>query len=353
MNKYLSKFKASFSKWIKKPFHKAIFIFFFILLTLFTSMYGVAQWYIYSQNNKPTTLGVSFIPDYAKYLGLDPKETYQALLGLNIKEFRLTSYWSDIENTKGTYDFSTLDWEFNLAKQANAKIILTVGLRQPRWPECHIPSWATNEDKSVWQPQLMNLITSVVNRYKDYSNLVSFQVENEYFLKGFGTCTDFSRDRLVQEYNLVKSLDPNHSIILARSNNAIGMPIGQPKGDEYSISIYKRVWDKTITHRYFEYPFPAWFYGFLAGIQEIFLGKNMIVGELQAEAWPPNGQSIPETSLAEQNKSLDASRLKDRFNYGKATGMKNIILWGGEYWYYREKILNDPSLWNVAKEEYK
>ena len=199
----------------------------------------------------------------------------------------------------------------------------------------------------------MNLITSVVNRYKDYSNLVSFQVENEYFLKGFGTCTDFSRDRLVQEYNLVKSLDPNHSIILARSNNAIGMPIGQPKGDEYSISIYKRVWDKTITHRYFEYPFPAWFYGFLAGIQEIFLGKNMIVGELQAEAWPPNGQSIPETSLAEQNKSLDASRLKDRFNYGKATGMKNIILWGGEYWYYREKILNDPSLWNVAKEEYK
>jgi hypothetical protein len=86
-------------------------------------MYGVAQWYIYSQNNKPTTLGVSFIPDYAKYLGLDPKETYQALLGLNIKEFRLTSYWSDIENTKGTYDFSTLDWEFNLAKQANAKII--------------------------------------------------------------------------------------------------------------------------------------------------------------------------------------------------------------------------------------
>ena len=86
---------------------------------------------------------------------------------------------------------------------------------------------------------------------------------------------------------------------------------------------------------------------------EQYTAHAVIVGELQAEAWPPNGQSIPETSLVEQNKSLDASRLKDRFNYGKATGMKNIILWGGEYWYYREKILNDPSLWNVAKEEYK
>jgi len=353
MKKYLKIFKDKFKTWIKSPLHKVIFIFSIILVVLFSSMYAIGEWYIYSQKNDAKTLGVSFVPDYATYLGLDPKETYQALLGLNIKEFRLTSYWSDIESTKGSYDFSTLDWEFNLAKQANAKIILVVGLRQPRWPECHIPSWATNEPKDVWHPQLMSQIKAVVNRYKDYSNLASFQVENEYFLKGFGTCTDFSRDRLVEEYNLVKSLAPNKPIILARSNNALGIPVGNPKGDEYSISIYKRVWDKTITHRYFEYPFPAWFYGFLAGVQQIFLHKNMIVGELQAEAWAPDDKSLTQISVAEQNKSLDSNRLKDRFEYGKATGMNNIILWGGEYWYYRDKVLNDPSLWNVAKEEYK
>ena len=78
----------------------------------------------------------------------------------------------------------------------------------------------------------------------------------------------------------------------------------------------------------------------------------MVIGELQAEAWPPNGQGITNISLAEQNKSLNAQRLHDRFAYGKATGMKTIDMWGAEYWYYRLAKLHDPSLWNVAKQAY-
>ena len=122
--------------------------------------------------------------------------------------------------------------------------------------------------------------------------------------------------------------------------------------DEFSISIYRRVWDAQVTHRYLEYPFPAWFFGFLAGWQELADHKNMMIGELQAEAWPPNGQTIPNTSLAEQNKSMNAQRLKGVFRYGEATGMRQINLWGAEYWYYRLKVLHDPSLWNVAKQEF-
>jgi hypothetical protein len=78
----------------------------------------------------------------------------------------------------------------------------------------------------------------------------------------------------------------------------------------------------------------------------------MMIGELQAEAWAPNGQMIQATSLAEQNKSLNAQRLKDVFNYGQATGMRSIDLWGAEYWYYRAQLLHDPSLMNVARQEF-
>ncbi|HSX36657.1 MAG TPA: hypothetical protein VLG13_00845, partial [Patescibacteria group bacterium] len=143
-----------------------------------------------------------------------------------------------------------------------------------------------------------------------------------------------------------------HQIIVGRSNNALGFPVGQPQPDEFSISVYKRVWDASATHRYIEYPYPAWFYGFLAGTQKIFNHKDMMIGELQAEAWPPNGQSIQNTSLAEQDKSLDAKRLEARFEYGKDTGMRQIELWGAEYWYYRDQILHDPSLWQVAQTEF-
>ena len=316
------------------------------------TMYGIARWYIASESSKPLQLGVSFIPDYAQSLGVNPESTMQALIGIGVKQFRLVSYWNDIESQPGQYDFSQLDWEFKDAEAGHAKVILTVGLRQPRWPECHMPTWATSEPQGQWQPQLESFMQAVIQRYKSSPSLESYQLENEYFLQGFGTCTNFSRSRLVSEYNLVKKLDPNHPIIVGRSNNALGFPIGQPTPDQFSISVYKRVWDATLTKRYLEYPYPAWFYSFLAGVQKIYDHRDMTIGELQAEAWPPNGQTITTTSLAEQNKSLNATRLAARFEYGKATGMRSIDMWGAEYWYYRMVVLHDPSLWNVAQQEF-
>ena len=338
--------------WRENWWHKLVTIIALLVLVLVSTMYGIAQWYIHAEASKPLRLGVSFIPDYAQSLGVDPEQTMDALLNIGVKQFRLVSYWSDMEQTPGHYDFSQLDWQFQKAEAKHAKIILTVGLRQPRWPECHMPDWAAKEPMSQWQPQLETFMQKVVERYKNSPSLQSYQLENEYFLHGFGTCTDFSRPRLVSEYNLVKKLDPAHPIIVGRSDNALGIPIGQPQPDQFSISIYRRVWDAGVTHRYLEYPFPAWYYAFLAGTQKIFTHKDMMVGELQAEAWSPHGQTIPETSLAEQDKSLDARRLRGVVTYGKATGMRGIDLWGAEYWYYRAHVLHDPSLWNVAKQEF-
>lgn len=339
--------------WRKNIWHKIVVVFCGIIILSLGTMYGIARWYIWSERNTPLTLGATFIPDYAQSLGLNPEQTMGALISdLHIKQFRLVSYWSDMEPSKGHYDFSQLDWEMQKAEAAHAKVTLTVGLRQPRWPECHMPTWAENEPQSVWQPQLEAFMTAVVSRYKNSPSLAAWQVENEYFLQGFGTCTNFSRERLVDETALVKKLDPKHTIIVGRSNNALGIPLGQPQPDEFSISIYKRVWDANLTHRYLEYPFPAWYYAFLAGTQKIFTGKNMVIGELQAEAWPPNGKGVTSISLDEANQSLNAQMLANRFKYGEATGMKTIDLWGAEYWYYRLVKLHDPSLWNVAKQAY-
>lgn len=220
-----------------------------------------------------------------------------------------------------------------------------------------MPDWARNKSATVWAPQLAQQMKAVIARYKDSPSLQGYQLENEYFLRGFGNCESIAgsmtRQRLVDEYNLVKRADPAHPVIIGRSNNALGFPVGQPQPDEFSISVYKRVWDAGVTHRYLEYPWPAWFYGFLAGTQKIFLGKDMMIAELQAEAWPPDSKFITEISLAEQNKSLDAKRLEARFEFGKDTGMRQINLWGGEYWYYRKQILHDDSLWKVAQKEFR
>lgn len=314
-------------------------------------MYGIARWYIWTQRNVPFNMGVTYIPEYAQSLGLDPTKTLQAILqDFKIKNIRLTGYWSVIEANKGTYNFSELDQEFALANQYHVKITLSIGLRQPRWPECHMPTWATTEPISRWDPQLNAFMSAVVNRYKNNPGLANYELENEYFLKVFGTCTDFSRQRLVNEFNLVKKLDPIHPVIINRSNNVLGTPLYAPTPDIFGVSVYKRVFDSTITHRYFEYPIPAWFYAFLAGTEKIITGKNTALDELQAEPWPPT--TMTQASEAEQLKSMDATRLVNRFKYGEATGMKTIDLWGAEWWYYQKVIKHNPTFWNIAEKQF-
>jgi hypothetical protein len=315
--------------------------------------YGIAQWYIHKHSNEPLVIGTTFVPDYADSFGLDQHETLNAFFSdLKIRHIRLVSYWKDIETSPGQYDFSKLDWQFALANQYGAKVSLAVGMRQPRWPECHEPDFIHVDPahKDQWQPQLNAYMKAVINHYKNNPALDSYQLENEFFMKVFGDCKDFSRDRLVSEFNLVKKEDPNHPVLISRSNNWVGIPVGAPTPDRFSISVYKRVWDATITHRYFEYPQPAWTYATLAGAEEILSGRDMVIHELQAEPWPPNGLDIKNVSIDEQYKSMNPQRMKNRIKFGEATGMRSLDLWGAEWWYWLKVKDGNPDVWNVVKD---
>lgn len=81
-------------------------------------------------------------------------------------------------------------------------------------------------------------------------------------------------------------------------------------------------------------------------------GRDMIIHELQAEPWMPDGFDIRTSTVEEQNKSLNAERLAKRFDYAKETGIRTIDLWGVEFWYYRKIHYNDSSLWDVAINEF-
>ena len=117
--------------WRKNWRHKLAVIFVGLIVAALGSMYGIALWYQHSEKGKPHTLGVTFVPDYAQSLGVDPESTMDALIGdLHVRQFRLTSYWSDLEPSPGQYDFSQLDWQFQKAEAAHASVSLAIGLRQ-------------------------------------------------------------------------------------------------------------------------------------------------------------------------------------------------------------------------------
>lgn len=353
LKSFLARCLRAFSHyWHSSWWHKTIVVLVCLLAVVLGGMYGVAAWYMSTLRNQPLTIGVSFIPDYANYLGVDPHQTFTSMLGdLGVKHVRLVSYWSDIEQTKGTYDFSELDWEFQQANVYGAKVTLAIGLRQPRWPECHMPDWATSEPIQQWQPQLEKFMTAVIDHYKGNPALDSYQLENEYYLHEFGTCTDDSTQRFIDESKLVRGLDPHHTLIISRSNNIVGWEMGPPTPDEYGMAIYRRVWSTPIG-RYLVYPFPSWYYAFMAGMEKIVTGKDTFIHELQTEPWVPDNTTILNTSLAEQNKTFNAQILKDNVQFAEDTGMRTIYLWGAEYWYYRMTVLHDASVWNAAKQVY-
>lgn len=350
------KYRVTLTQWwkLRKIWQRVLLIIVAICMLFVSFMYSLSSWYRIKHQNEPLNLGISFSATYASRMGLDPKETLEAMLKeLGVKRIRLVSYWNQHEAKPGEYNFADLDWQFEMLQKYNAKASLVVGLRQPRWPECHFPEWAKGKTEAELTKPLQTYITKVVERYRDNSALQEYQLENEYFLKVFGICQEFrSRDRLMSEFNLVKLLDPNHKVLISRSNNALGYPVNEPIPDISAVSVYKRVWDKTLTKRYFDYPFPGWFYGSLAAIMEIVHGKPTIIHELQAEPWPPSGEVI-ENSLEEQDKSMDAARLEKRAKYGISSGIRTIDFWGSEWWYWRLKKANDPTVWETAKEIYK
>lgn len=321
----------------------------FVLLV--SSAYGVAYWYQQKHADEPLVLGATFIPNYAEYFELDPKETLQVMIDeLDFKHFRLVTYWKDYEPTEDQYNFEKLDWQFDMIEEAGGSISLALGLRQPRWPECHGPDWAMEKPIEEWSDDLNEFMGVVIDRYKDRDVLLEYQLENEYFLNVFGECPDFSRERLVNEYNFVKEKDPTRNVMVSRSNNATpSWPIGEPRADIVGASIYKRVFDKTVTNRYFEYPYPEWFYAFLAGMTEITTDRPTMIHELQTEAWLPEPYSMKTAPLEEMYKTFGPEDVAPRIEYGINTGIKRIDLWGVEWWYHLKENRNAPEIWENAK----
>ncbi len=129
------------------------------------------------------------------------------------------SYWNEIENTYGKFDFSELDRQIERIEKSQGTISLCLGARQPRWPENHWPDWAWNLSKEERTDTLMQFIKVVVNRYKTRKVIETYQLENEALLKAFGKRSEVDRLRLNAEYTLVKQLDPSRPVIMTTSTS--------------------------------------------------------------------------------------------------------------------------------------
>lgn len=285
--------------------------------------------------------GVSFSIKYCQELDIDWVDTLTAALSeLGFKRVRLMSYWDTIEPEQGTYSFADLDRQFALCRQYGASVTLCLGMRQPRYPECHIPTWAKGLPPDQFSDALLRFNAAVIKRYASEPLLVSWQLENEAFNRGIGTCTDYSRKRLKAEFKQLKTLDPHHPIIMSTSNSW-GIPLLGPIPDIVGFSIYRNQY-RYKQQRYSFSRLPPWFYTARAKIIQLILRRPVIIHELQCEPWGP--RATHDLSDEEQAHSMDASKLQSVLAYAQKTNIKHVDLWGLEWWYWRRIYKNDDSL---------
>ena len=289
-----------------------------------------------SKREKKIIYGVSFSDEYASYLGLDFKKVFNKVLDdWNFKHIRLSAQWNLIEKTKGHYDWNNLDWMMGEASKRNVKVVLAVGHKTPRWPECHFPGWIDASSHNAHQPVLLDFIKTVVARYKNHPALEIWQVENEPFLS-FGTCQPISMEYLKDEVALVKQLDPSHPTMVTDSGELSTWRRTAKQADFFGTTLYRVVWDKTFGYWSYDWILPPFVYQAKLWFNRRDVNTAYIT-ELQAEPWIPN-MALVDTQLDEQFKSMSLERLKKNIIFADKTSMARAYLWGAEWWYWLDSV---------------
>lgn len=326
---------------MKKNFKMILFIFlvFLFLLIIFSFFY-------FPPEAKKITWGVNFSQKHTQNLGLDWKETYLAVLDdLKVRNLKIATYWDLIEKEKGKYDFKDLDWQIKEAEKKGAKLLLVIGMKVPRWPECHIPGWARNLDKKEQQKRILNLLEKIILRYKNSPSIWAWQIENEPFFL-FGECPWRDEKFLKREINLVKSLDPERKILISASGEWSFWIREAKLGDLLGITMYEIAWFPQFK-TYIRYWFPPMFYWLKTKIINRIFNKRVIVIELQAEPWGP--VLLYNLPLEEQKKTMDFWQFQKNINFAKKTGLDEFYLWGAEWWFWLKEKQNQPEIWDEAK----
>lgn len=298
-------------------------------------------------SNTPFNFGVSFSSRYAKELGIDPSWAYLALLeDIGVKRVRLSAYWDEIEPVKGQYNFSELDWQMNEAAKHRTKVVLAIGRKLPRWPECFIPAWVNSMDSVEENKRaLVSMVNTVAIRYKDHPALAAWQVENEPFVIWFGECPFYpSASLLKKEIATVRAVS-SKPIVITDSGELATWAQASRVGDIFGSTLYRYTWNKYFG--YGTYPLPPGSYRLKARLNGL-NPANVWISEMQAEPWGP-GKGLYDTPVAEQLQSFPVSHMEDNIAFAKQIGARSIYLWGGEWWYWMKEKQSHPEYWQAAK----
>jgi hypothetical protein len=302
-------------------------------------------------------VGTSFSPHRASFLGLDPRATFEAVLGLDFGLIRVSAYWNDIRG-KG---YGELDWILDAAHAAGRPILLTVGMKGIQWPEFYIPAdlvpaaaghGARISDDPGLGEAVVGFVEETVARYRDRPGIVAWQVENEPFNKSGPNKWWIDTTLVKREVAAVRALDgrpivvntfahfdllndwfsrPHRSLLDLGGEvpeEAVLQIIGA--ADVLGLDVYTHIGVAVLGLELVRTTAPDWAesarHWHQAAAAE---GKEAWIIECQAEPWEPSKDTYGEP------RTLSPEQIVGIHGHLAAAGFTTILLWGCEYWLWR------------------
>ena len=314
---------------------------------------------------RPRRVGTTFSQRQCGYLGLDVRNTFAQVCSLGLDLVRLCAYWDEIEPVAGQYDFTLLDELLAMAAAHGIPVALAVGMKAPRWPEFHFPSWVASRyaiDQTD-QPldaipgladQALAFVSAVVAHVYDAPGLAYWQIENEPFHALEITGNRYLSSQFVsQEAVLVRQASlPGQKLLTTTAIN-LWPPEGKPEDDDalvqaiaisdaVGINVYGKV--PVGGGDYLE-PSPAYWSKLQAWHGEIeAAGREAWIAELQAEPWEQGPwETVRNWATTPSSSPEQTTALMQRV---ARLGYDTVMLWGCEYWVYRQRQ-GDSRWWEA------
>ena len=309
----------------------------------------------------PVQVGTSFSPRRAEALGLDWRQAYRQVLGMNFKVVRLGVYWDQVQ----AEGYADTDWLVQQAEAAGQPIVLTVGMKSLGWPEYFAPAalgphaapGADVSQDAALRAATLAFVDETMTRYQSVPVLAAWQVENEPLNRAGAERWWIGDDFLRQEMQVARAAARGKPLLLNAfthfnrgmdmASSSRGFDLGallgfdgnsvekrsldllQP-GDILGLDVYTRIaykqngdvkvsvadsdWDDNVA---------KWLD---AAAQQ---HKGGWVTEAQAEPWEADSTTL-DTPL-----SFAPADVVSTFDALKQAGAGTVLLWGVEYWLYR------------------
>lgn len=285
---------------------------------------------------KNKKIGITFSQPHLEYLGIPIDLAIKEALKYNFSHIRLGAYWNRLEASLGHYDFRELLSLLNHFEKAQQPIILTLGVKAPRWPEFYWPDFIINKNtnNSETQTLLLRFIKQVIEETKSFTCITHWQIENEPLDPSGPENLTISKSFLKQEIELLKQLDSRPVIINLWGNDLLVRGFFENAAelaDEVGIDLYYKQFFTQILGKNI-YRGPSQKDGALNKLIKS-IKKPVWITELQAEPWEKNEQNY----LSKNPGSINPEQLKENILRANQLPVKEILLWGFEYWLWRKQ----------------